>query len=285
MAARMCNLSTDLDIAGVNVRVLDYRWNVDEVVSDCQDAFVLCYRPEPVQVGLDAELADGTVQSFGQLMFFPARTELRTTPAKVGERMRNIECTFSYDWFQRIWPDSTRWDHDDLARCYDLRNFRIEQAMQRLGSEAAEPGFGSRLMVESITQVIALEIARHFEAGGVFHRVRTHEGQLSTGELDRIYGYVDSAANRCPTTAEISRKCGVSAAHLRRSFKRTTGGTLHQYVAGARLKKAQAILAETDLPLKDVAFRLGFANSSTFSSTFKRASGETPSGYRQRRRR
>jgi len=57
---------------------------------------------------------------------------------------------------------------------------------------------------------------------------------------------------------------------------------VHEYVEELRLKKAQSLLAETDLPLKEISYRLGFADSSTFSSTFKRSSGETPSGYRYR---
>lgn len=285
MPARTCNLLADLAGSGLAVKILDYRWDHNERVSARQEEFVLCYRPSPGDVSFAADLEHGKTQSFGQLMFFPARTDLQTTPAALSERSRNVVCRFAYDWFQPVFSEEHRWKEEDLARCYDLRNFRIEQAMQRLGAEAASPGFASEMMVESIARMITVEIARHFRSNDNAHRVRTYEGQFSTSELTRIYDYIDSVVNRCPTISEISRKCGVSSAHLRRSFKQTTGRTLYQYVANARLKKAQTMLAETDLPLKDVAYRLGFASSSTFSSTFKRTSGETPSSYRQRQHR
>ena len=282
MAARTSNVTAEVNLTGINVQVLDYRWEVDESISECENFFILRYRPHPGQVSVAAHMKDGKVQDYGPLMFFPANTSTRTTPAKISERTRNVMCRFADDWFRRIWPDRHVWNANDLARCYDIRNFRIERAMQRLASEVTAPGFAGDLMVESLANLVAVELARHFSDRRSPKRIRTFEGQISARELTSIYEYIDSTINRSPTTEEISMQCGISSAHLRRSFKKTTGLTLHQYVAKARLSKAQTILAETDLPLKEVAYRLGFTSSSTFSSTFRKEARETPSGYRQR---
>ncbi|MFB0875720.1 MULTISPECIES: helix-turn-helix domain-containing protein [unclassified Sphingobium] len=282
MVARTSNVTGEMKLPGLNVQVLDYRWDVDESISECEDDFILRYRPHPGQVSVAAHMKGGKVQDYGPLMFFPAHTQTETTPAKMSERTRNVMCRFTDDWFQRVWIDRHDWTANDLERCYNMHNFRIEHAMQRLSAEVTSPGFGSDLMVESLANLVAVEIARHFRDRCNPKRIRTYEGQFSARELTSIYDYIDSAINRCPTTEEISRECGISSAHLRRSFKKTTGLTLHEYVARTRLSKAQTILAETDLPLKEVAYRLGFTSSSTFSSTFRKDSGETPSGYRQR---
>lgn len=284
MLATPCNVLAEMDLSGVNVQILDYRWSANDRISDRHDVFVLRYRPEPAAISVAARLNDGRVQDFGRVMFFPAETQVETTPAKVSERTRNVMCAFSDSWLRRIWPERPDWSAVDLARCYDLRNIRVEQAMRQLGVELASPGFASPLMVESLTQMIAIDVARHFRPQGRPRRVRTSEGRLSTRELGRLYDIIDSASNRTPTTEELSSQCGISSAHLRRAFKRTTGLTLHRYVADVRLGKARALLAETDLSLKEIAFQLGFSGPCTFSSTFKKASGETPDGYRQRQR-
>lgn len=282
MTVRTHNVSAAMDLNGMNVQVVDHRWSANEQITECADAFILRYRPNPGPISVAAHLRHGGLQDFGQLMFFPARTTVETTPARVSERARLITCKFRYEWFREIWPDRDEWNDQDLARCYDMRNFRVEQAVQRLGMEAESPGFASHMMAEALAQAIAVDLARHFNPRNRAKRLRTQEGRFSARELNRIYDYVDSVANRSPTTDEISEQCGISSAHLRRSFKRSTGETLHQYVTNARLRKAMTLLAESDLPLKEVAFRLGFASSSTFSSTFRKISGETPSGFRQR---
>jgi AraC family transcriptional regulator len=283
MATR-ADIAARLDVPGVSVQIRDYLWHAGENVSTYEHDFVVSYRPYPTQISVAARLPKGALQNFGQLMFFPADLEVEAGTANNNERVRNIWCRFDPDWFRRIWQSVPSWDGNDLARCFDMRNVRIEQALQRMGAEVVNPGFASSLFVESLSTVVAIEIARYFGDTGSQFRVRTREGKLSQSDFSRIVEYIESAENRCPSMEEIANVCDISPAHLRRSFKRTTGKTVHEYVEAIRLKKAQALLADTDLPLKEISYRLGFANSTTFSTTFKRLADETPSGYRYRLR-
>mgnify|MGYP000989341171 FL=1 len=63
-------------------------------------------------------------------------------------------------------------------------------------------------------------------------------------------------------------------------FRATTGQTVRTWVDSQRMQKAQRLLAETRLPLKVIAFDLGFANQGVFSTAFKRMTGVSPSDYR-----
>lgn len=278
------NISAQLEAPGVNIQIWDYHWDEGEQIYQCEHDFILSYRSHPAQVSVAAKLDDGRLQKFGQLMFFPADVEVNTAAANNNERVRNIQCNFNTEWFRQIWGGSVNIGPDDLYRCYDMRNLRIEQAIQRLGMEAINPGFASKLMVESLSAVVAIEIARYFNGPAEDLRVRTREGRLSQIDLLRITEYIENFETKCPSISDIAHVCNISPAHLRRSFKRTTGQTVHDYVETIRLRKAQKLLVDTDLPLKIISYRLGFANSSTFSSTFRRISGETPSGYRCRAR-
>lgn len=273
-----------LDARVARVQVSDFLWEEGEKIHQLDDNFIIGYRPYPAQVSVAAQLNNGRLQSFGQLMFFPAKVEVTTDPANCNERVRNIRCHFDAEWLRQIWLSMPQWESDSLTRCFDMRNLRIEQTLQRLGQEALNPGFASTLMVESLSNTIAIEIVRHFNASPEGTRVRTQEGKLSNADISRIVEYIDSCENHCPNIDEIANVCDISPAHLRRSFKRTTGRTVHDAVEKIRLRKAQDLLIGTDLPLKVISYRLGFANSSTFSSTFRRASSETPSDYRRRLR-
>jgi AraC family transcriptional regulator len=277
-------ISARLDVPGVSVQIRDYTWRMGEDISTYEHDFVVSYRPYPAQISVAARLPEGSLQNFGQLMFFPADLDIRAGSANNNERVRNIWCRFDPERFRRIWGGSPSWETQDLARCFDIRNSRIEQALQRLGSEVVNPGFASSLFVDSLSTVVAVEIARYFGEHDAQFRVRTREGKLSQSDSARIVEYIESAENRCPSMEEIAKVCEISPAHLRRSFKKTTGKTVHEYAEAIRLKKARSLLADTDLPLKEISYRLGFANSTTFSTTFKRLAGETPSGYRYRER-
>jgi AraC-like DNA-binding protein len=65
-------------------------------------------------------------------------------------------------------------------------------------------------------------------------------------------------------------------AHL---FKVNTSWSVTAYVNSCRVAHA-TLLTGTDLSIKEIAFRTGFGNSSTFSHKFKKITGMSPVAYR-----
>jgi AraC family transcriptional regulator len=277
-------VNAQIEAPGVSVQMVDYRWRRGEEIFELEKDYVLRRRAHPTNLGVSAIIGGGRQQSFGHLMFFPADVSVRTLAAANDELAQTIMCRFDHNWFDGLADIPCEWGPEELARCFDLRNSRIDQAVQWMGLEATSPGFASPLLLESLSSVIAVEIARHFMQNDGGLRVRTRDGKLIPSHLKRIIDYIDSSSHKCPTIDEIAAVCDISSAHLRRAFKNTTGHTIHDYVEDVRLSKARALLSETDLPLKEISYRLGFAASSTFSSVFRKAQGETPSGYRCRTR-
>lgn len=72
----------------------------------------------------------------------------------------------------------------------------------------------------------------------------------------------------------------VSPAHFIRSFRAVFGETPHRYLQRRRVERSMFLLRETDRSVTEVCFDVGFTSLGTFSSTFRRIVGETPSGYR-----
>ena len=84
------------------------------------------------------------------------------------------------------------------------------------------------------------------------------------------------------TVEEIASRCGLSPRHLMRAFKASTGMTVHQYANEVVMKRAMDILRSEDMPLKVLAWQLGYSSASAFSAAFRQAVGCTPSDFRKR---
>jgi AraC family transcriptional regulator len=82
----------------------------------------------------------------------------------------------------------------------------------------------------------------------------------------------------------LSSVLAVSPGHLGRLFKQRTGRTPHQFLIDLRLEAAEGLLADTDLSVTQIAWRVGFASPSHFVTTFRARRGSTPLEFRRRGR-
>ena len=81
-----------------------------------------------------------------------------------------------------------------------------------------------------------------------------------------------------PTLARIAH---VSEAHFIRTFRRTFGETPHRYLQRRRVERAMFLLRETDRSVTEICLDVGFTSLGTFSRTFRRITGLSPSDYRK----
>jgi len=82
-----------------------------------------------------------------------------------------------------------------------------------------------------------------------------------------------------PLLASIAH---LSEAHFIRSFRATFGETPHRYLQRRRVERAMFLLRSTGRDVTEVCLDVGFGSLGTFSRTFHRIVGETPSAYRLR---
>ena len=69
---------------------------------------------------------------------------------------------------------------------------------------------------------------------------------------------------------------GVSEREVRRLFQHDLAISPKAYHRSLRLQKARSMLQQTDLPVSEVALRLGFSSSSDFCRAFRREFGVSP---------
>ena len=80
----------------------------------------------------------------------------------------------------------------------------------------------------------------------------------------------------------LARSVHLSRAHFIRSFRDTFGETPHRYLQRRRIERAMAFLRETDRPVTEICFDVGFTSLGTFSRTFREIVGQSPAAYRKR---
>jgi AraC-like DNA-binding protein len=80
--------------------------------------------------------------------------------------------------------------------------------------------------------------------------------------------------------AELARAAGLSQAHFSREFRRAFGESPHGYLLTRRLERAAALLRTTDRSVADICFSVGLQSVGSFTTSFTRTYGMSPTAYR-----
>lgn len=84
------------------------------------------------------------------------------------------------------------------------------------------------------------------------------------------------------SVADFAAALGVTGTHLTRACRATSGKGAHALLEDRILFEARRLLAETAMPVKDVAAQLGYASAGYFTRAFQRGTGTTPSAFRRK---
>jgi AraC-like DNA-binding protein len=84
------------------------------------------------------------------------------------------------------------------------------------------------------------------------------------------------------TVTDMAQAARLSSAHFSREFRRTFGESPHQYLLTRRLERAAALLRTTDWSVARICFAVGLASVGSFTTSFHRMFGVSPTAYRER---
>jgi AraC-like DNA-binding protein len=79
---------------------------------------------------------------------------------------------------------------------------------------------------------------------------------------------------------DLARAAGLSKAHFSREFRRTFGESPYVYLLTRRLERAAALLRSTDYSVAQICLEVGLQGIGSFTTSFKRMFGMTPTEYR-----
>jgi AraC-like DNA-binding protein len=78
----------------------------------------------------------------------------------------------------------------------------------------------------------------------------------------------------------MARAAGLSRAHFSREFRRAFGESPHSFLLTRRLERAAALLRTTDHSVAEICFSVGLASVGSFTTSFTRTFGTSPTAYR-----
>jgi len=81
---------------------------------------------------------------------------------------------------------------------------------------------------------------------------------------------------------DLAAAAGLSRAHFSREFRRAFGDSPHGYLLTRRLERAAALLRTTDNSVAQICVAVGLSSVGSFTTSFKRMFGSSPTAYRQR---
>lgn len=107
--------------------------------------------------------------------------------------------------------------------------------------------------------------------------------QLNSNErLNDVFKFVSSNYQNPIKLETVSKLCNFSPYYFARFFKESVGMPFCKYLNEYRIKQARVHLLETEYPITDISFMVGFQSIKTFNRAFKSSMGVSPSDYRKR---
>ena len=98
--------------------------------------------------------------------------------------------------------------------------------------------------------------------------------------LGDTLSYISENLDSPLTVDELAERVFLSKYYFIRLFKKEVGYTPHEYIVVSRVNFAAFLLKSTAFSIKNIAIKCGFADESSFCTTFKRVMGSTPLSYR-----
>jgi len=83
---------------------------------------------------------------------------------------------------------------------------------------------------------------------------------------------------------EAAAIVSLSPYHLCKSFKKATGRTLVEFLQLIRMNRAEKLLKQTNLPVTEIAHRVGYGSINSFDKVFKKIKHYSPSSARKQTR-
>lgn len=161
-----------------------------------------------------------------------------------------------------------------LEACLSIAAESVRVSLMRMSHELRHPKRGSRELCDAIMAQLAIELARYI---GAFSEV-AEKGGLAPWRLRAIDKRIAKAGDP-PTLADLAELCKLSPRQLTRGFRTSRGCSIGNYMAQRRIEAAKRRLAAGE-SVQMVARSMGFSSHSNFTCAFRRATGASPSQFR-----
>jgi AraC family transcriptional regulator len=158
---------------------------------------------------------------------------------------------------------------------------KLEQILTEFVSELAAEKPGKDIVLRALVEQALVHILRNYATPKLSEDLELSRVGLVDRRIRRSVELMHTQLDQDLTLKAIAAASYLSTFHFARLFKKLTGSSPHNYLAGIRATRAQLLLAETDLSIAEIAARVGYLSGSHFTKAFRTATGATPREFRQ----
>ncbi len=133
--------------------------------------------------------------------------------------------------------------------------------------------------LEALGHVLVHELMRSGRSEGRAKQVL--RGGLASWQQRIVTAYIEEHLAEPIPLATLAELAGLSAYHFCRAFKQSFGQPPHRYHTNRRIEHAKTLLAKGSMSVTEVGMSIGFAETSSFTAAFRKATGMTPSAYQR----
>jgi len=204
----------------------------------------------------------------GELIEYSLNCEITAAPQGTPE-LASAEMTWLLSVLRHAPCAPLRDEHGALA----LFETALAEADRRL------PGFA--LTVRNLVPMILVAAARSLAASCPDAPAAAVPEPASDDRMARIERFVMDNIGLDISPVDVAGHVNVSERQLDRIVMRHKGFSTKKFITRLKLKRAKALLEETDMTLKAIAEKLGFSSEYYFNSVFRKHEGYPPGEFRK----
>lgn len=227
------------------------------------DYQAVCYTPQNLAVIHEGECYIGQPFS-GYGLKFPPDCSSTVLGVLIRKEM------FFKDFFPLMSTDDNLFhffinsQHNELSE--EFMNFTfdddipVKQLLEVMVAEYAFPKENTREVIKFLSGVLLMYISRQYS--------RKHPAAEGMSKTDKILSYISANPEKA-TLQSIAEKFSYHPNYVSELLHRKTGKTFSEILLRCRMERAAALLKNTTLTVEDIAYMLGYNNSSNFYKAFR----------------
>jgi AraC family transcriptional regulator len=149
----------------------------------------------------------------------------------------------------------------------------------KLATVIENGGSEHRPYVEALGVVLLHELLR------INARSREAQGRINGGlaawQRRKAVAYIEQHLAEPLSLAALAQQVGLSSCYFCRAFRQSFGMPPQRYQMHQRVERAKTLLGKHAATVTDVGYAVGYNDTSSFSTAFRRVSGLTPTAYRR----
>ena len=156
----------------------------------------------------------------------------------------------------------------------------LKMLLDTLSAEYLSNRPGTSLVITKLTEVLLVELIRiNFGQSSKSAMLRALTDKQISHALQLLHNHPEKNWSLDLLATEV----GMSRAAFAKRFKTLSEHSMFDYLTKLRLQRACELLSDTELPLYEIANRVGYESDLAFTRTFKKKLGLTPTAYRKQK--